>query len=113
MPDITYEKIKSISAFNEDELLNPVEIAGGNVTFPGELKEYPYVLAGKTWTSKNESAEADYEKSIPVTQKYVPMSIAGTGGSAGSSGSDGPATGVDEPLNRRMSKRRHSRHLQG
>lgn len=77
MPDISYASPRNIKDSSDDDLLKPIEIAGDNKTFPTDIKEIPFISAGKTTLGDGANPPGDPSAGIPVTQKYMPMSVAG------------------------------------
>ena len=78
-PAISYAAPANIKTFSDDDLLKPISIAGGG-TFPASIDDIPRIAAGATTVGDGMHPEGDPSKGLPVTQKYVPMSISGAGG---------------------------------
>ena len=78
MPAISYAAPKNIKDSTDDQLLVPIPIAG-NEPFPETIDDVPYIAAGRTKLGDGANPRGDPTKSLPVTQKYVPLSVAGRG----------------------------------
>ena len=81
-PEISYAEPRDIKKFTDEELLTPIPIAGGDKTFPEDVNDYPWIPAGKVPIGPGSTLDYDFSKELPVTQKYVPLSVAGGSGGA-------------------------------